>query len=81
MDHECIYCGAELQYEDTWGVGAYWQQDNNPEGEIYRCPNHDGFEEEQEVVDYLKQENQYDAFFTKHFSWDEVMCESNIHNV
>ncbi|CAM0064338.1 hypothetical protein VPHK406_0232 [Vibrio phage K406] len=81
MSHECPYCNAELVYEDTWGVGAHWIRDNNPEGEIYRCPNHEGFEEEEEAVTYLKQEDQYDAFFTSHFSWDEVMCESNIHNV
>jgi DNA-directed RNA polymerase subunit RPC12/RpoP len=52
MSYECIHCGAELVYEDTWGVGAYWVRDNNPEGDIFRCPNHQGFEDEDSAFEY-----------------------------
>lgn len=81
MSHECPYCNAELVYEDTWGVGAYWIQDNNPEGDIYRCPNHGGFDEEECAIEYLKKGKSYCNFFECNFTWEDVCCESWNHNV
>ncbi len=78
---ECTYCGADLVYEDTYGQGAYWVKDNKPSGAIYRCPNSGGFSEEAEAINYLKQEGQYDSFFKAHFTWEEVLCESNVLSV
>lgn len=50
---ECQYCNAELIYDCEWGVG-HWYRENNPEGEIYKCPNSQGFEEVQEALDYVE---------------------------
>ncbi|AUR89261.1 hypothetical protein NVP1121O_233 [Vibrio phage 1.121.O._10N.286.46.C4] len=82
MSHECIYCGAELTYEDTFGVGAHWIRDNTPAGYIYRCPNHEGFSEESEGRDYLAElggEVMLPWFGWE--SWQDVVCDSSVHNV
>lgn len=81
MSYECVYCGSELVYEDTWGVVPYWKQDNKSEGDIFRCPNHEGFEDKDEAINYLKQQGQYDEFFLSNFTWEDVVCESNCHYV
>lgn len=82
MSHECFYCGSELDHEDTWGVGAHWVRDNNPEGEIYRCPNHDGFENEEEAIDYMVELG--GTIMMEEFgwsSWKDIVCDSNTHHV
>ena len=81
MNYECTYCGSELEYEDTWGIGPYWKTDNDPEGHIFRCPNHEGFSDEEVAKSYLKEQEAYDTFFVKHFDLEDVVCESNVHNV
>lgn len=45
---DCPYCGAELVWDDYWmrGVGG------NKEGDIYRCPNSEGFDSYEDAEDY-----------------------------
>lgn len=77
MSYECIYCGAELVHEDTWGVGPYWRHDNDPEGEIYRCPNHNGFDTEEAAWKYVVDfgADPYEG------SWEDIACDSGCHHV
>ncbi|CAH9014760.1 conserved hypothetical protein [Vibrio phage 501E54-1] len=80
MSYECIYCGAELEHHDTWGIGAYWQRENKPEGEVYRCPNHEGFEDCESAV------NWYIGYYDEHpdqqlEDWTQISCESITHHV
>ena len=49
---ECPYCGAELYQEDTWFRGTVCTEMSKM-GEIYRCPNHEGFPSEEEARTYL----------------------------
>lgn len=81
MSYECSYCNSELEHHDTWGVGVYWMRENKPEGEIFKCPNAEGFEDEETAIEYLKQEGGYDEMFIKHCSWEDIVCESNCHHV
>lgn len=80
MSHECEYCGVELTSVDSWGIG-YWYRDGNPEGEILQCPNHEGFDTEEEARTYLTSVDALDSFWEKHFDCEDVMCESNCHSV
>ncbi len=77
MSYECIYCGAGLTYEDTWGAGPYWICNNDPEGEIYRCPNHNGFDTEEVALEYVVDfgADPYEG------SWEDVVCDSSCHHV
>lgn len=55
---ECPYCGAELMYNDYYGTGLqeyyygtagngiYYPSTFKKIGDIYKCPNSDGFEED-----------------------------------
>lgn len=88
MSHECWYCGAELIYDCEWGVGAYWIRENNPEGEIYKCPNHEQFEDEEAAFNYWN-DNVKDVHsdwegFENGWNpelWDTFGCESDCHHV
>lgn len=79
-NYECPYCGADLVYEDTYGQGAYWKQDNKPTGDIYRCPNHEGFPDCETAVNwYIEYKDEHPS---KEFEdWTGIACESNAHNV
>jgi predicted RNA-binding Zn-ribbon protein involved in translation (DUF1610 family) len=67
--HECPHCGAELRYDDTYfrGLGSAREK----LGDIYRCPNHEGFPDEESARAY-----EPDAA-----EWEEVVCESAVHHV
>ncbi len=80
MSHECPYCNAELVYDCEWGVGAHWIRENNPEGEIYRCPNHEGFDDCESAVNWYVE--YYDNYPSSEFEdWTGISCESISHNV
>lgn len=49
---ECPYCDSGLIDEGEYGFIAR-HQSGEVLGRIYRCPNHEGFIDEQEAVDYL----------------------------
>ena len=85
MSIECPYCGAELIYEDTYGIGNQSAQEKygygwNKLGTIYRCPNHEGFENEEGAIEYM---NKNDATFESWSvgCWEEIVCESSCHRV
>lgn len=76
---ECTYCNAELIYNCEWGLLAA-HQSGEVFGEIYQCPNSDGFDtldESKEYCECLLQEGH--KFGSKHRA-EEVVCESGIHN-
>ena len=51
---ECPYCGAELDYEDSYGNRDYiiHGDTNGKVGNIYRCPNFEGFEHTLDAIEY-----------------------------
>lgn len=52
---ECPICGAELEWEDSYGTLDFiiHEDMNGKRGDIYRCPNHEGFEEIDDCMDYI----------------------------
>ncbi len=83
--HVCPYCGAELEYDDTYGIGNQSAQEKygygwRKLGTIYRCPNHEGFETEEEAMEYLHTSNLTMEELGIE-SWEEIMCESSCHHV
>lgn len=71
---ECPHCGAELVQEDTWFLGL--PRDGNKQGEIYRCPNHEGFDTVEEARAYDKENEQDNPE-----DWEEITCTSACHHV
>lgn len=71
---ECLYCGSELVYEDTYFRGR--PSDGHKLGEIYRCPNHEGFSDEEEARQYDEEGEQL-----RPEDWEEIACESAVHSV
>lgn len=72
MSHHCPHCGASLVYEDSYGRirGGYMEVKR---GEIYRCPNHQGFSSPEEALAYEPS--------TPAEQWEEVVCGSAVHHV
>lgn len=83
---ECPYCGAELIWDDTYGTGRpeyysgtaacglHYPSTWHKLGDIYKCPNCDGFDNEDEAITYAKENNiRYD-------NWEDIVCESNCFN-
>jgi hypothetical protein len=40
-DYTCTYCGGELSYDDTFGLGIPFTSSFKEKGEIYQCKNVD----------------------------------------
>jgi len=83
---ECTYCGAELEYEDSYGNRDYiiYGNNNGKSGDIYRCPNHEGFETNEEALNYLKiTEDELGQYLKDNGfeDWEEIVCDSSTHNV
>jgi hypothetical protein len=76
---ECTYCGAELTHEDTYGFLAS-HQSGEVLGQIFRCPNHAGFDTQEEADEYLKSMDETLENLDCE-SWDELTCESSTHHV
>lgn len=73
---DCIYCGAELEWHDSYGNKDYILHGDarGKGGDIFKCPNHEGFETEQEALAYAKENNlDYD-------DWTEIVCDSACHS-
>jgi hypothetical protein len=68
---KCIYCGAELEKEDEYGYFCR-HQSNEKLGDIFRCPNHEGFQTEADAREYNEE-------FLE--DWEEACCESSCHSV
>lgn len=76
---ECTYCNAELTHEDTYGKYLGNAEFGEIHGEIYRCPNHVGFDTEEEANEYLKLSDETLKSLECE-SWDEVVCSSSVHH-
>ena len=73
---ECTYCGAELNHEDSYGNHEYICHGDTigKSGDIYRCPNHEGFETKEDAIEYaLKSDICYE-------NWEDIVCDSAMHN-
>lgn len=75
----CPYCDSELNYEDCYGYLAS-HQSGEILGDIYRCPNNEGFQSEEEANNYLNKigETLENLGLS---SWEELTCESYKHHV
>tara|TARA_Y100001956_G_scaffold48961_1_gene47609 strand:- start:6963 stop:7280 length:318 start_codon:yes stop_codon:yes gene_type:complete len=87
MSYECPYCESELTQVDTWGVGLWWHG-GKPEGEIYKCPNHEQFETPEDAFLYWDNNvkdvhSDWEGFEDgwNEELWDTFGCESNCHYV
>ena len=64
---ECPYCGAELICTDHYGTGLpenyygtaangiYYPSTYKKQGDIYKCPHSEGFEDIEEAIQYAKE--------------------------
>lgn len=78
---ECPECGDELSYHDTYGKTQYadhyyiyprsWIKRT---GDIYHCPNREGFEEEESALEYAKEKG------IEFENWEYIVCESACFN-
>lgn len=91
MSHECPYCGAELVWEDSFGKGNMAAQEKygygwQKLGNIYRCPNHEGFNDLWATETYIH--NTCNGITVEDYlidlglsCWEEVVCDSAYHHV
>lgn len=84
---ECIYCGAELDWHDSYGNKDYiiYGDRSGKRGDIYICPNHEGFDSVEEVMDYLNinDESELNNYLSENEldSWEDIVCQSETHSV
>lgn len=83
---ECPYCGAELVWEDSYnsgfpeswsgtaGNGLHYPSTYKKLGDIFRCPNFEGFEDLEEAREYQKEYGQDDS------ALEDIICNSSIFN-
>ena len=83
---ECPYCGAELNCTDTYGRTVYAdhyyiypQSWIEKQGDIYECPNSEGFETKRESEAYLHYIKETLESLGVQFL-EEVVCDSAINN-
>lgn len=76
----CPCCNAELIHEDIYGKYLSDPQHREIYGDIYRCPNHEGFSDEESAMEYLESIGET-LESLKYEDWTEVVCESSIHHV
>lgn len=75
---ECPYCGSELEHHDTYFKG-YNHTDANKLGDIFKCPNNEGFQNEEEARAYEAEALSGDE--TPAEDWTEIVCNSACHHV
>lgn len=72
---ECPYCNGELIYHDYYGK-RLGREDELIEGEIFKCPNYEDFENKNIAISYAIQNNiEYDEL-----DWEYIMCKSSTFN-
>lgn len=76
----CPCCNYELIHEDSYGKYLSDPQHREIYGDIYRCPNHEGFSDEESAMEYLESIGET-LESLKYEDWMEVICESSIHHV
>jgi hypothetical protein len=72
----CEHCGAELVYSDSYGRFQGGQMTDKA-GDIYRCPNHEGFSSEEEARAYEAEGGDGEVTV----DWTEITCHSSVHHV
>lgn len=79
---ECPYCGTELIWHDYYGKRQYAehyyiypQSWIEKQGDIYKCPNSDYFEDIDEAQEYKNNHPELGDI-----NLEEVQCDSVIHN-
>lgn len=80
---ECPHCGAELECIDYYGKTKYvdhyylyprsWIE---KEGDIFKCPNSDYFEDLNEALEYKNNQDLSNI----EISLEEIQCDSACHN-
>lgn len=84
---ECMYCGAELELYDSYGNRDYVCYGNcsGKRGEIYKCPNHEGFDNMNAAMEYIdvSEIHELEEYLANNCmeSWEEIVCDSSCHNV
>lgn len=78
---ECPYCSAEMMYNGSYGRGNMAAQEKygygwEKTGDIYTCPNADGFETEEEANEYVELIGEFSDQ-----NEEEICCDSAMHNV
>ena len=73
----CPYCNAELMHEDSFGTLDFinGRDRNGKRGDIYKCPNSNGFESEYDCKYYLKEIDET-LESLGYESYEDVICEN-----
>ncbi len=93
---ECPYCGRELTLTDHYGTGRqesfygtaangiHYPSTYQKIGDIYKCNNSFGFNNKEEVMEYIevKSENELRGYIQKNNleDWMDIVCESECFN-
>lgn len=84
---ECPHCNSELEDKGAYGYLAS-HQSGEILGYIYLCNNSDGFETEEDTLDYIIEsesaENHEEArlyLVNEGMTWEEFTCFSSTHYV
>jgi hypothetical protein len=75
----CPYCNSDLNDEGVYGFLAS-HQSGEILGRTYRCPNHEGFETEEKVQEFLQLNNTTLEDLGVE-TWEEASCDSSMHSV
>ena len=83
---ECPYCGTELICEDSYGNHDYICHGDiiGKRGDIYSCPNHEGFKTREEALVYIEiTDSELETYLAENSyeDWEEISCDSAVHNV
>lgn len=71
---QCPYCGTELRCEDYYGRGILGRSDFKKLGDIYKCQNSFGFNNEEEAEEYAEKN------YIEHEDWQDIVCASESFN-
>jgi hypothetical protein len=86
---ECPYCGAELIYDEEYGTGRHesfygtagngihYPSTYKKIGDIYYCPNREGFENINEAEQY---KNSPEGIDQQELRNEDVICDSSTFN-
>lgn len=76
MSERCTYCGSELLDEGAYGR-LMSHQDGKVLGRIYRCPNHEGFESEDDKTHFMSESGEKPEVGDE----ESFCCPSAMHSV
>lgn len=82
---ECPYCREELIHEDSFGTLEALRGNEPLNGDIYRCQNHEGFQDK-DLTECYVQNQDYPTLKDYMLdngvdSWEDIFCDSSVHNV